>query len=596
MAVLEETGLLKMDFLGLKTLTELDLMKKMVKELYREDIDLLNLNYEDPKVYELLKSGRTTGVFQLESRGMQNLLVRLKPDRFDDLIAVLALYRPGPLKSGLVDSFVRRKHGEEEITYEFPELEPILKETYGIWAYQEQVMKMSQVLAGFTPGEADTLRKAIGKKKKDLMEKMKSKFIEGAVKRGHDRKKIEELWASIEKFASYSFNKSHSTAYAYLSFQTAFFKTYYPGVFFAVKLSTEKNENKFISLIKDAKLFGFEILPPDINKSDIHFTIEERDGKQYIRYGLAKIKGVGEEAAKAIKEAKEKYGKFRNLADFIRKVDNRKVNKKVVEALIEAGAFDFTGESREELLKKIQKQEKLSLAVGQNSLFGNKTKKSKTQKVEDFLETLKRERQLLGFYISGHPLDKYPSLLDGIKNRIEDFEETERADDVKLAGVVVDFQEKRTRSGKYMAIFNLIDKTGIMECIVFPDTYESIKHKLEEDRVVVVEGYITTDAETEQKKLTVQRIFLPEELERNLRIEITLYEKEVPKVLEPLKGLLEKIADPNEGSPTTIKLLTEEGIYWIELGKKYWVVPNANNLNHLTAKLRNRVKLIEEDF
>ncbi len=454
---------------------------------------------------------------------------------------------------------------------------------------------MSQILSGFTPGEADTLRKAIGKKKKDLMEKMKSKFIEGAVKKGYDRKQIEELWDSIEKFASYSFNKSHSTAYAYLSFQTAFFKTYYPGVFFAVKLSTEKNENKFISLIKDAKLFGFELLPPDINKSDIHFTIEERDGKQYIRYGLAKIKGVGEEAAKAIKEAKQKFGKFKNLADFIRKVDNRKVNKKVVEALIEAGAFDFTGESREELLKKVQKQEKLSLAVGQNTLFGS-NKKTKTQKVEDFLEILKRERQLLGFYISGHPLDKYPHLLEGIKNRIEDFEEVEKADDVKLAGVVVDFQEKRTRSGKYMAIFNLIDKTGIMECVVFPETYESIKHKLEEDRVVVVEGYITTDAETEQKKLTVQRLYLPDELGKNLRIEITLYEKEIPKILKPLKVLLQKLSDPEEGSPTTIKLLTDDGIYWIELGKKYWIVPNATNLNILTSKLKSRVKLIEEAF
>jgi len=594
MGVLEEIGLLKMDFLGLKTLTELDLMRKMVKRLYGKEIDLLNLDYEDPKVYELLKSGRTTGVFQLESKGMQNLLVRLKPDRFDDLIAVLALYRPGPLKSGLVDSFVRRKHGEEEITYEFPELEPILKETYGIWAYQEQVMKMSQILAGFTPGEADTLRKAIGKKKKELMEQMKDKFIEGAVKRGYDRKKIEELWSSIEKFAAYSFNKSHSTAYAYISFQTAYFKTYYPGVFFAVKLSTEKNENKFISLIKDAKLFGFELLPPDINKSDIHFTLEEKDGKTYIRYGLAKIKGVGEEAARAIKEAKKKYGSFKSLADFIKKVDKRKVNKKVIEALIEAGAFDFTGESREELLQKIRSQEKLSLAVGQNSLFNPKgERKEKTARVENFLELLKRERQLLGFYISGHPLDKYPHLLRKFTTRIEELEEADNLNEVRIPGVVVDFEERRTRSGKYMALFNLIDKTGIVECVVFPETYESLKDKLQEDGVVVVEGDLVTDFETEKKKLVVRRILLPEEVERELKVVFKFHEGLIKDgFLEKLRNFLKRLSDPEEGVPTYITLSTADGrIFEIELGKEYWVLPNANNLNLLKTKLGKHVEI-----
>ncbi len=986
MGVLEEIGLLKMDFLGLKTLTELDLMKKMVRDLYGEEIDFLGLDYEDPKVYELLKSGRTTGVFQLESRGMQNLLIRLKPDRFDDLIAVLALYRPGPLKSGLVDSFVKRKHGEEPIEYEFPELEPILKETYGLcltgdtqivlsngerkpleelvknnavgvevlaldeedfrlkpakivrvfdngvkevyelrlynglsvkatadhkfltpegwkelkdldperdliavpkklpskgedfdknklivlaylladgylsgksgvafvnkdkklienfkksvtsafenvrfleytrknevinifvvsekrdsyksnrllnWLeelnlrfkkseekfipdfvfnlkpelirlflasfwdcdgytgkdtahvktlsrdiaygiyklllklgiesavysslqggkvvyqvnvlnlkefkeqivplmisrkakreipqreainlyskllvlekvgnylnkqslsqrkfaqltgvsrsglfrkdktiekvlkgevrfvpikeirklkpqrvydleveklhnfvgngiichnciYQEQIMKMSQVLSGFTPGEADTLRKGIGKKKKELIEKMKSKFIEGAVRRGYDRKKIEELWNSIEKFASYSFNKSHSTAYAYISYWTAYMKTYYTGVFFAVKLSTEKNENKFISLIKDAKLFGFELLKPDINKSDIHFSIEEKDGKQYIRYGLAKIKGVGEEAARAIKEAKQKYGEFKSLADFVKKVDKRKVNKKVIEALIEAGAFDFTGESREELLKKVQSQDKLTLAVGQNSLFSKgEEKKEEHERVESFLELLRRERELLGFYISGHPLDKYPHLVKKASKTIEELEEFDRLPEVKLAGVIVDFEERRTRSGKYMALFNLIDKTGILECVVFPDTYEAVKHKLGEDRVVVVEGDLTTDAETENKKLIVRRVWEPGELERETEIKIKLPAERInDNILEKLAQFLRSMADGENGAPTYIYVVFKNGdIYEIELGKEFWVVPNANNLNTLREKLGKLVEI-----
>jgi len=427
----------------------------------------------------------------------------------------------------------------------------------------------------------------------DLIAKMKTKFIEGAVQRGKDRKKIEELWDSIEKFASYSFNKSHSTAYAYISYWTAYMKTHYTGVFFAVKLSTEKNENKFIALIKDAKLFGFELLKPDINESDIHFTIEEKNGKQYIRYGLAKIKGVGEEAARAIKEAKQKYGKFKSLADFVKKVDKRKVNKKVIEALIEAGAFDFTGESREELLKKVQSQDKLTLAVGQNSLFGQRTEK-KTEDVENFLSLLKRERELLGFYISGHPLDKYEHLVKKADYKIEDLDEIDYKSDVKLAGVVVDFQEKRTRSGKYMAVFNLIDKTGIVECIVFPDTYEAIKSKLGEDKIVVVEGDVTTDEETQKKKLVVRRIWKPEDLERETEIKIILPgEKINDALLEKLANFLRKLSDGENGTPTYIQLIFKDGsFYEIELGKEFWVVPNANNLNLLKQKLGQRVKII----
>jgi DNA polymerase III, alpha subunit (EC 2.7.7.7) len=277
MVKLEEVGLVKMDFLGLKTLTELEKMRQMVAQRHGKEIEFLKLPLDDPRVYELLKKGLTSGVFQLESGGMKNLLKRLEPDSFDDIVAVLALYRPGPLKSGLVDSYINRKHGREPIEYPFPELEPILKETYGVWVYQEQIMKASQILAGFTPGEADTLRKAIGKKKKEVMQEMREKFIKGAVERGYPEKKIVELWEDIEKFASYSFNKSHSVAYGYLSYWTAYMKVYYPEEFFAVKFSMEKSDRKFINLINDARAnFGMHILPPDINKSDADFVIEDR--------------------------------------------------------------------------------------------------------------------------------------------------------------------------------------------------------------------------------------------------------------------------------------------------------------------------------
>jgi DNA polymerase-3 subunit alpha len=352
MVKLEEVGLVKMDFLGLKTLTELEKMRQMVAQRHGKEIEFLKLPLDDPKVYELLKKGLTSGVFQLESSGMKNLLKRLEPDNFDDIVAVLALYRPGPLKSGLVDSYINRKHGREPIEYPFPELEPILKETYGVWVYQEQIMKASQILAGFTPGEADTLRKAIGKKKKEVMQEMREKFIKGAVERGYPEKKVVELWEDIEKFASYSFNKSHSVAYGYLSYWTAYMKVYYPEEFFAVKFSMEKSDRKFINLINDARTnFGIQILPPDINKSDADFVIEDR---KKIRFGLARIKGVGEETARLI--VSKRNGRWKSLADFVKSV---KVNKKVLEALIKAGAFDFTGMTRAEMLSKLSEKDSL---------------------------------------------------------------------------------------------------------------------------------------------------------------------------------------------------------------------------------------------
>jgi DNA polymerase-3 subunit alpha len=395
MVKLEEVGLVKMDFLGLKTLTELEKMRQMVAQRHGKEIEFLKLPLDDPKVYELLKKGLTSGVFQLESGGMKNLLKRLEPDSFDDIVAVLALYRPGPLKSGLVDSYINRKHGREPVEYPFPELEPILKETYGVWVYQEQIMKASQILAGFTPGEADTLRKAIGKKKKEVMQEMKEKFIKGSVQRGYPEKKIAELWEDIEKFASYSFNKSHSVAYGYLSYWTAYMKAYYPEEFFAVKFSTEKSDRKFINLINDARTnFGMHILPPDINKSDADFVIEDR---KRIRFGLARIKGVGEETAKLI--VSKRNGKWKSLAEFIKNV---KVNKKVLEALIKAGAFDFTGMSRTEMLSKLSEKD---------SLYSTRGLFQAGQKVQE--DHSKYEREVLGFYLSQHPLDPYEKLLNG---------------------------------------------------------------------------------------------------------------------------------------------------------------------------------------
>lgn len=517
MVKLEEVGLVKMDFLGLKTLTELEKMRQMVAQRHGKEIEFLKLPLDDPKVYELLKEGLTSGVFQLESGGMKNLLKRLEPDSFDDIVAVLALYRPGPLKSGLVDSYINRKHGREPVEYPFPELEPILKETYGVWVYQEQIMKASQILAGFTPGEADTLRKAIGKKKKEVMQEMKEKFIKGAVQRGYPEEKIAELWEDIEKFASYSFNKSHSVAYGYLSYWTAYMKVYYPEEFFAVKFSTEKSDRKFINLINDARAnFGMHILPPDINKSDADFVIEDR---KRIRFGLSRIKGVGEETAKLI--VSKRNGRWKSLADFVKSV---KVNKKVLEALIKAGAFDFTRMSRTEMLSKLSKKD---------SLYSTKGLFQAGQRVQE--DHSKYEREVLGFYLSQHPLDPYERLLNGKVVPLESLEDLEEGE-YTFAGVISDLKIKKNSKGSLYAVFNLIDKTGIGEVVLWSEIYEENKERLKEDELVVVRGTLVEDQETESLKIVAKEIYSIEDFLSSkikyvrLKIQRELTDKELEKL------------------------------------------------------------------
>ncbi|MEJ7553241.1 MAG: DNA polymerase III subunit alpha [Aquificaceae bacterium] len=538
MAKLEEIGLIKMDFLGLKTLTELHKARELIRERHGVDIDYLSLPLDDPAVFELLREGNTTGVFQLESSGMKNLLKRLAPDSFDDIVAVLALYRPGPLKSGLVDSYINRKHGKEAIEYPFPELEPVLKETYGVWVYQEQIMKASQILAGFTPGEADTLRKAIGKKKADLMAQMKEKFIKGAVERGYDEGKITQLWEDIEKFASYSFNKSHSVAYGYLSYWTAFLKAHYPEEFFCVKLSTEKNDKKFINLLKDAKNEGFRILPPDINKSGVDFVIE---GEKTIRFGLARIKGVGEDTARLIVESRKRA--WTSLGDFVRTVDSKKVNKKTLEALIKAGAFDSFGEKRGELLQRLE---------GSSALLGKGLFATREEKREE--DYSKYEKEVLGFYVSSHPLDPYENLLKNKVSNLEILEEVEEGI-YTFAGVITDLKVKKTQKGNQVAVFNLVDKTGIAQVFVFPETYSQNSEKIKEDKVIVGKFEVDIDQETEEIKLLLREVYTPEEFLRSedVKIRLVFLRELQEEALLRLRELIRECEDP-EGKELTLEL------------------------------------------
>ncbi|RMD46633.1 MAG: DNA polymerase III subunit alpha, partial [Aquificota bacterium] len=574
MGTLEMLGLVKMDFLGLKTLTELDYMKKLIKERHGIELNFLELGFDDPNVYKLLQSGKTTGVFQLESKGMQNLLTRLKPDKFDEIIAILALFRPGPLMSGMVDEYIERKHGRKEVEYPFEEVKDVLKETYGLIVYQEQVMFMANILSGFTMAEADTLRKAIGKKKADVMAKMKDRFINGAVERGFDKSKIAQLWDDIEKFASYSFNKSHSTAYAYLTYWTAYIKTYYPEEFFAVKLTTEKNDDKFLNILNDMKDFGIELLPPDVNKSLAEFAIENK-GK--IRFGLARIKNVGDSSAKAIVQERNKNGNYQDIFDIAERLDSKNLNKRVLEALIKAGAFDFTEIDRGIMISNIDKaltagqKNRESKEVGQNSLFGLMKQKEESpiatlsydngKKLTE-KEKLNFEKEVLGFYISGHPLQAYQKELTGRVLKISNLIDKKSRDRVKVAGVISNVKKKKTRSGNTMAVFQLQDETGMVDVRAFPEKLED-SSILEENNIVIIEGSLDINEEQETVSINANTIIPIESINRDVKyVRFILSKKDIEDgIAEKLKEICKKY----KGNKEVILEIYDKGNFWCEI-------------------------------
>ncbi|WP_457641094.1 DNA polymerase III subunit alpha [Persephonella sp.] len=572
MGTLEMLGLVKMDFLGLKTITELDYMRRLIKERHNVEIDFLKLPIDDLEVYKLLQSGKTTGVFQLESKGMQDLLTRLKPDKFDEIIAILALFRPGPLMSGMVDEFIERKHGRKPVEYPFEEVKEVLEETYGLIVYQEQVMFMANILSGFTMAEADTLRKAIGKKKADVMAKMKDRFINGAIERGFDKNKITQLWEDIEKFASYSFNKSHSTAYAYLTYWTAYIKTYYPEEFFTVKLSTEGNDNKFLNLLLDMEDFNIKLLPPDINKSKAEFSIEEK-GK--IRFGLARIKNVGEQSAKDIVQERESNGLYKDIFDIAERLDSKKLNKRVLEALIKAGAFDFTEIDRGMMLASIDKalstgqKAREQKASGQNSLFGLIQQPEEKidvayEQVEPLTEKekLDYEKEVLGFYISGHPLNAYKKELQGYVTKINKLSERKTGDRIKIAGVISDIKKKKTRSGNTMAILSIQDETGIIDVRAFTEKMEDTSF-LEKDRIVTVDG--TIEINEEQERVSMNAISIKPIEEINKQVKAVKFR--LPKE-KAINGVAKKIRDiclKHRGDKEVIIEVFENGKFYCEI-------------------------------
>ena len=503
MGSVENIGLLKFDFLGLKTLTIIEKTFLYIKN--GADIPVKDISLEDKKTYELLSSGQTTGIFQLESSGMREILVKMQPNRFEDLIALVALYRPGPIGSGMIDDFIKRKKGQTPVKYELLQLKDILDETYGVILYQEQVMRIANKLANFTMGQADILRKAMGKKKPEEMEKLKESFIKGAVANKISEKKATRLFDLMALFAEYGFNKSHSAAYAYLAYKTAYLKAHYPVEFMAATLSTDMdNTDKIVHMIAECRNMSIQILPPDINQSGREFKVIGNS----IRFGLEAVKGVGSAAIESILDSKEKNGPFLSMEDFLKRVDTRKVNKKVIENLIKAGAFDSLGLTRARAMSLIHDSlngTRSRSSLGQQSIFGSK-EELEIIKEWDEMEILSHEKEALGFYITGHPLMKYREKLLALQvkqtSELDNFYDRE---EVQVAGVISSIKKIQKRgTAETIAYFTLEDERGNIEAIAFPELYRNNIGLFKKDILVIVKG--TVDRTEKGTKLVSKEI------------------------------------------------------------------------------------------
>jgi DNA polymerase-3 subunit alpha len=510
----EAVGLVKFDFLGLRNLTIIDLALKYIRRLDPAfDQPLETLAFDDPAVYDVLKRANTTAVFQLESEGMKKLLAKLQPDRFEDIIAVLALYRPGPLGSGMVDDFILRKKGLQSIDYFHPDLRACLTPTYGVIVYQEQVMQISQIIGGYTLGGADLLRRAMGKKKPEEMAKHRSIFVEGALKKGYSEALANNLFDLMAKFAEYGFNKSHTAAYAVVSYQTAWLKAHHTAAFMAATLSSElDNTDQLRVFYEDTLAAGVKVLPPDINVSNYRF---EPVSREEIRYGLGAIKGTGESAIESIVAEREARGPFRDLFDFCRRVDKRIVNRRVIEALIRAGAFDSLTGHRAALLatvgRAMESAEQHSRAAHQNSLF--EMMEERTGDAETLVEVprwsegerLLNEKKALGFYYSGHPYDAYRGEVEGfVKTRLADL--SPQPQPVWLAGIIYAVRTQMTRRGK-MAFVALDDGSARTEVSVFSDLFDARRDLLKEDQLLIVEGKVSRDDYSGGMRVVADRLF-----------------------------------------------------------------------------------------
>jgi len=574
---IEDLGFVKFDFLGLKTLTVIDKAGKLIEENHKSEngsgFDIKNIPLDDPEVYKLLSGNTTKGIFQVESSGMRDLLMRLQLSNFEDIIAVLALYRPGPLDSGMVDEFIKRKHGEKKIDYPLPELEDILRDTYGLFVYQEQIMNTASLVAGYSLGEADLLRRAMGKKKSAEFKAQRQRFLDGAKKKGISNKKAKEIFDTLEKFAEYSFNKSHSTAYALITYQTAYLKTHFPAEFMAALLSSETgNTDKVISSIAECREMGIEVLPPDVNESVSGFTAQ--NGK--IRFGLSAIKNVGQATVEAIINSGHEGGKFSSIFDFCERVSARKINRRTLESLTKSGAFDSLGINRAQLIDSIESlityssMKQKSSIEGQNTLFtmSDSISLPSFPDIEEWSEKemLSNEMEVLGFYVTTHPMAKYISEIEEYTSGTDTelIGEIKDRREVTVAGVVRSLKVKHTKNGS--GIFgNLVleDMKGSVEVVIFNDLLRRSLPVLE-DKVepVIIKGTLETNEE--RVRLRATNIFSIRELRNGTRVRMRINDAITREDLLKLKDILK---DYPGNSPIHLHITTDIGEAVIELGK-----------------------------
>jgi len=526
---LDKLQLLKMDFLGLTTLTLIDEALKMIEKRHGVKIVLEDLPVTDAKAYEIFCKGLTSGVFQFESSGMRDILRRYQPSRIEDLTALNALYRPGPIQGGMLDDFIERKHGRKPIQYDLPELKESLEETYGVILYQEQVMQIASRIAGYSLGGADMLRRAMGKKKIEEMEKQRATFVKGALERGHPQKKVEKVFDYMEQFAGYGFNKSHSAAYAYLAFVTAYLKAHYPVDFMAALLTSQAgNTTDVVKYINECREMGIRVLPPDVNASDFMFTPATDSEGDAVRFGLGAVKNVGQGAVEAIIKARDEQGRFKSIYQFCEHADMGAINRRVIESLIKAGAMDGLGGTRPQLLLALDGAIEAGArawrdkASGQGGLFGGMMESHPEPTlpkapVETLKEKLQGEKEMLGFYVTGHPLDAYEEKIAELATHDSSrLEGLEKGADVAMCGVLTGIQRRRTKDGKPWALMAIEDRLGTTEGLVFSSSYEALAPLLLEDQCVLIRGMALPEEENPTKvsikeliPLDVARISLP---------------------------------------------------------------------------------------
>ncbi|MGO2007383.1 DNA polymerase III subunit alpha [Vreelandella alkaliphila] len=599
---IEDAGLVKFDFLGLRTLTIIDWALEMVDKVRgvngQAPLNIDAIPLDDSKTFEMLKRAETTAVFQLESRGMKELIKRLLPDSLDDMIALVALFRPGPLQSGMVDDFINRKHGRAEVSYPHPDyqhdlLKPVLSPTYGIILYQEQVMQIAQVMAGYSLGQADMLRRAMGKKKPEEMAKQRSGFMEGCAANGIDKDLAGNIFDLVEKFAGYGFNKSHSAAYALVSYQTAWLKAHYPGPFMAAVMSTEMdNLDKVVPLIEECRHLKLTVTPPDVNVGGYKFTV---DTEGRVVYGLGAIRGVGEGPIGAIVEARSTDGPFKDLFDFCRRLDPKRMNKRTLEALIRSGALDNLGPNRavlsaamEDALKAAA-QNHANQNLGMLDMFGDAftAEEEETDPYAEYQsarewtdrERLSGEKDTLGLYLTGHPIDEYERELKRfVSTRISDLKASREPQ--RVAGLVVAMRTMKSKRGDTMAFITLDDRTGRIEASLFGELFEQLRGQIESDQVIIVEGEVSNDDFSGGLRLRGKDVtpMVTARIRYGEAVELALDAEQINgRLVDSLRESLTPYRDTG-GLPVRLQYRHSAAVGWLALADDWKVAPSDDLL------------------